>query len=353
MINRILAVLLLVLTTITSAYAIDYSGKTVTIWIPFKAGGGTDAWARAIGPAFSKNLPGNPKVIVQNVTEGGILGASNKYFSQHSNDKDGLVVFGTSGSVQLPYLFRDERVRYDYKNMIPVFGSGTGGVVYIRKDMGINNIIKDFKKLKSTSLVFGSQGVNSLDAVPALAFDMLGLDVNVVYGMKGRKVGRAAILRGETTIDYQTTASYLKHVKPLVEKGEMVAVMTWGAPIDGKVARDPNFPDLPSFPEVYEAVTGNKFKGTEAKSWTALFYAGFATQKYVMLPKSASKKVVKAWQKAAEAIVNDPEAMKVLNKKLGKYDQVTGSKNLKSSLKKATSVDSKSEKFLQEWKNTK
>ena len=45
--------------------------------------------------------------------------------------------------------------------------------------------------------------------------------------------------------------------------------------------------------------------------------------------------------------------MKVLNKKLGKYDQVTGSKNLKSSLKKATSVDSKSEKFLQEWKNTK
>ena len=353
MINRILTVLLLVLTIITSAYAIDYSGKTVTIWIPFKAGGGTDAWARAIGPAFSKNLPGNPKVIVQNVTEGGILGASNKYFSQHSNDKDGLVVFGTSGSVQLPYLFRDERVRYDYKNMIPVFGSGTGGVVYIRKDMGINNIIKDFKKLKSTSLVFGSQGVNSLDAVPALAFDMLGLDVNVVYGMKGRKAGRAAILRGETTIDYQTTASYLKHVKPLVEKGEMVAVMTWGAPIDGKVARDPNFPDLPSFPEVYEAVTGNKFKGTEAKSWTALFYAGFATQKYVMLPKSASKKVVKAWQKAAEAIVNDPEAMKVLNKKLGKYDQVTGSKNLKSSLKKATSVDSKSEKFLQEWKNTK
>ena len=353
MFRRILSVLLLVLTTITSTYAVDYSGKTVTIWIPFKAGGGTDAWARAIGPAFSKNLPGNPKVIVQNVTEGGILGASNKYFSQHSNDKDGLVVFGTSGSVQLPYLFRDERVRYDYKNMIPVFGSGTGGVVYIRKDMGINNIIKDFKKLKSTSLVFGSQGVNSLDAIPALAFDMLGLDVNVVYGMKGRKVGRAAILRGETTIDYQTTASYLKHVKPLVEKGEMVAVMTWGAPVDGKVARDPNFPDLPSFPEVYEAVTGNKFSGTEAKSWTALFYAGFATQKYVMLPKSAKRDVVKAWQDAAAAIVNDPEAMKVLNKKLGKYDQVTGSKSLKSSLKKATSVDSKSAKFLQEWKNTK
>ena len=129
--------------------------------------------------------------------------------------------------------------------------------------------------------------------------------------------------------------------------------MTWWAPSGVEVSRDPNFPDLPAFPEVYEAVTGNKFKGTEAKSWTALFYAGFATQKYVMLPKSAKKDVVKAWQNAAAAIVNDPAAMKVLNKKLGKYDQVTGSKALKSALKKATSIDGKSEKFLQSWKDTK
>ena len=353
MIKKLITALAAIIITTSSALAVDYSGKTVTIWIPFKAGGGSDTWARAIGPAFSKNLPGNPTVVVKNVTDGKAIGASNKYFAEHGKDKDGSVVFGTSGSVQLPFIFKDERVRYQYKNMVPIFFFFTGGVVYVRKDMGVTDIIKDFDKLKGSKLVYGSQGKTSLDAVPILAFDMLGLDVNVVYGMKGRKAGRAAILRGETTIDYQTTASYLKHVKPLVEKGEMVAVMTWGAPIDGKVARDPNFPDLPSFPEVYEAVTGNKFKGTEAKSWTALFYAGFATQKYVMLPKSASKKVVKAWQKAAEAIVNDPEAMKVLNKKLGKYDQVTGSKNLKSSLKKATSVDSKSEKFLQEWKNTK
>jgi tripartite-type tricarboxylate transporter receptor subunit TctC len=333
MIKKLITALAAIIITTSSALAVDYSGKTVTIWIPFKAGGGSDTWARAIGPAFSKNLPGNPTVVVKNVTDGKAIGASNKYFAEHGKDKDGSVVFGTSGSVQLPFIFKDERVRYQYKNMVPIFASGTGGVAYVRKDMGVTDIIKDFDKLKGSKLVYGSQGKTSLDAVPILAFDMLGLDVNVVYGMKGRKAGRAAILRGE--------------------KGEMVAVMTWGAPIDGKVARDPNFPDLPSFPEVYEAVTGNKFKGTEAKSWTALFYAGFATQKYVMLPKSASKKVVKAWQKAAEAIVNDPEAMKVLNKKLGKYDQVTGSKNLKSSLKKATSVDSKSEKFLQEWKNTK
>jgi len=181
---------------------------------------------------------------------------------------------------------------------------------------------------------------------------MLGLDVNVVYGMKGRKAGRAALDRGEATLDYQTTAAYLKSVKPLVDKGERVALMSWGALENGKVVRDPNFPDIPAFPEVYEAVTGKKFKGTEAKSWTALFLSGFGTQKYIMLPKGAKRDVVKAWQSAAEAIVNDPAAMKVINKKLGKYDQVTG-KALKPALKKATTIDSASNKYLQAWKATK
>ena len=153
----------------TAALAVDYSGKTVTMWIPFKAGGGSDTWARAIGPAFSANLPGNPTVSCKKtlLTEKAI-GASNKYFAEHGKDKDGMVVFGTSGSVQMPFIFKDERVRYQYKNMVPIFASGTGGVVYVRKDMGVTDIIKDFDKLKGQKLVYGSQGKTSLDAVPIL-----------------------------------------------------------------------------------------------------------------------------------------------------------------------------------------
>ena len=141
MIKKLITALAAIIITTSSALAVDYSGKTVTIWIPFKAGGGSDTWARAIGPAFSKNLPGNPTVVVKNVTDGKAIGASNKYFAEHGKDKDGSVVFGTSGSVQLPFIFKDERVRYQYKNMVPIFASGTGGVVYVRKDMGVTDIL--------------------------------------------------------------------------------------------------------------------------------------------------------------------------------------------------------------------
>ena len=351
MIKKLITALAAIIITTSSALAVDYSGKTVTIWIPFKAGGGSDTWARAIGPAFSKNLPGNPTVVVKNVTDGKAIGASNKYFAEHGKDKDGSVVFGTSGSVQLPFIFKDERVRYQYKNMVPIFASGTGGVAYVRKDMGVTDIIKDFDKLKGSKLVYGSQGKTSLDAVPILAFDMLGLDVNVVYGMKGRKAGRAAILRGETTIDYQTTASYLKHVKPLVEKGEMVPLMTWGSVINGQIKRDPNFPNLPSFSEVYDKVIKNKNK--EAfDAWQVLFNAGFATQKFIVLPKSASDNVVTAWIKASGQIVNDLDTMKIINKKLGKYDQIIG-ENLIFALQKASTLDEPAYIYLSSWMDTK
>jgi len=351
MIKKLITALAAIIITTSSALAVDYSGKTVTIWIPFKAGGGSDTWARAIGPAFSKNLPGNPTVVVKNVTDGKAIGASNKYFAEHGKDKDGSVVFGTSGSVQLPFIFKDERVRYQYKNMVPIFASGTGGVVYVRKDMGVTDIIKDFDKLKGSKLVYGSQGKTSLDAVPILAFDMLGLDVNVVYGMKGRKAGRAAILRGETTIDYQTTASYLKHVKPLVEKGEMVPLMTLGSVINGQIKRDPNFPNLPSFSEVYDKVIKNKNK--EAfDAWQVLFNAGFATQKFIVLPKSASDNVVTAWIKASGQIVNDLDTMKIINKKLGKYDQIIG-ENLIFALRKASTLDEPAYIYLSSWMDTK
>ena len=72
-----------------------------------------------------------------------------------------MVVFGTAGSVQMPFILKDERVRYQYNNMVPIFASGTVGVVYVRKDMGVTDIIKDFDKLKGQKLVYGSHGKTS------------------------------------------------------------------------------------------------------------------------------------------------------------------------------------------------
>src|SRR3546814_20628496 len=104
---------------------------------------------------------------------------------------------------------------------------------------------------------------------------MLGLEVEVIMGFKSRANGRMSTMRGETTIDYQTTPAYLKHVVPLVDDGTMVPLFTFGAlNADREIVRGPTLPDLPSFPDVYEAVHGNTAAGPNWEAWTAFLLAG-------------------------------------------------------------------------------
>ena len=135
-------------------------------------------------------------------------------------------MFGSSGSTQFPYLLDDPRVRYEYNDWNAVMASGTGGVAYLNAEDG-KLFDGTANKLKGKKFVYGNQGATRLDLVPALAWDMLGMDVKHVMGVKGRGGGRKMFESGEATIDYQTSAAYLKNSAPLVEQGKAVVMMTW------------------------------------------------------------------------------------------------------------------------------
>ncbi len=330
----------------TVASAADFSGKTIEFWVPFKEGGGTDTWARALQPFLSEKLPGNPDVIVVNNATGGAIGGSNEFYRRMK--PGGEMIFGTTGSVQFPFLLGDKRVRYDYADWTPVLASPVGGVVYLRADSGVKTL-DDFAKLKDMDLVFGSQAIATLDLVPLLAFDMLGLDVKSVFGMKSRALTRQSIQRGEVNIDYQTTPTYLEHVTPLVENGEMVPLMSLGAlQADGTIGRDPTFPDLPSFPEVYEKVHGKKPSGPAWDSWKAFFTAGYGTQKFIVLPKSTDQDVIDTYNKAMTEIAADPKAQKVLKESLGNYEIIVG-KQVVDAMKDATVVPDEAREWITSW----
>ena len=98
-------------------------------------------------------------------------------------------MFGSSGSTQFPYLLDDPRVRYEYNDWNAVMASGTGGVAYLNAEDG-KLFDGTANKLKGKKFVYGNQGATRLDLVPALAWDMLGMDVKHVMGVKGRGGGR-------------------------------------------------------------------------------------------------------------------------------------------------------------------
>jgi tripartite-type tricarboxylate transporter receptor subunit TctC len=305
-----------------AAAEVDFSGQTVEFLIPFAAGGGSDTWARFNAPLLSKYLPGNPTVVVINEPGGGSTRGTNLFAARAR--PDGLTILGTSGSTQFPYLLGDPRVRYEYRDWKIAMAAPTGGVVYASPDLGLESY-EEVAELEGQRLVYASQGAASLDLVPLLAFRLMGLEVQHVFGFGGRGDGRLAFERGETNIDYQTSSAYIRNVQPMVEEGRAVPLFSWGVLDEqGNVVRDPTFPDLPSFVEAYEIMKGEPPSGPEYDAYFAFFVAGFPAQKMVFLPEGTPDEIVDAYQQAFEEMKQDPDYIANAEPVLGEYGQVTG-----------------------------
>lgn len=331
---------------VTPAAALDLKGKTVEFVIPFSESGGSAGWANFFAPLLSKHLPGNPTVVVRYRPGAGSTEGANWFQLQKTSD--GTLIFGPSGSTQFPYLLGDPRVRYEYKDWKVVLASGTGGVVYLPPDLG-TKFDGDFDDLKDVDFLFGSQGATTLDLVPLLSLKLLGLNVEPVLGIEGRGDGRLMFERGEANVDYQTTAAYLKSVVPLVEQKLAVPAFTYGALDEqGNIVRDPTFPDLPTFKEVCDATKACEISGVGWDAWKAFFVAGFAAQKLVYLPGTASAEVVDTYTKAFNAMFADPEFKKLSHEILGDYVQLTGDASKKAH-EQAITVTPETKKYVLDW----
>lgn len=325
---------------------VDFSGETIEFVIPFSESGGSAKWANFYAPLLSDALPGQPTVVVKFMPGAGSTKGANWF--QNNRTDDGTVIFGTSGSTQFPYLLGDPRVRYEYSDWQVVLASGTGGVAYLPPDLA-EQYAGDVSNLAEVDFIYGSQGATRLDLVPLLAWEMLGLSVEPVFGIKGRGDGRLMFERGEANIDYQTSSSFLTGVTPLVEDGKAVPMMTWGAlDADGNIVRDPTFPDIPTFKEVCEATEGCETSGEAWDAWKAFFVAGFPAQKMVFLPGSTDAEVVEAFTTAFEAIKANAEFGAKAEPVLGIYPQMTRDEAA-GALVSATQVSDEAKTFVTEW----
>ncbi|MEM8788447.1 MAG: tricarboxylate transporter [Pseudomonadota bacterium] len=334
---------------LADGHGIDLSGETVEFIIPFSESGGSAKWANFYAPLLSEALPGNPNVVVKFMPGAGSTKGANWFQEQDYADSEGTLIFGSSGSTQFPYLLGDPRVKYEYGDWNVVLASGTGGVAFLPPDMAAKMDGLDATGLQGENFIWGSQGATRLDLVPLLAWQMLGMSVEPVFGIEGRGDGRLMFERGEANIDYQTSSSYLNSVVPLVENGQAVPMMTWGALDEaGNIVRDPTFPDIPSFKEVCEATPACATEGEAWEAWKAFFIAGFPAQKMVFLPKGASADAIKTYTEAFNAVIARDDFADISADRLGVYPQMTG-EQAQATLKLGTEVNDEAKAFVVNW----
>src|SRR6476659_2826766 len=93
------------------AMAQSFSGKTVTIIVGYKPGGGYDATARLLARHLPNHIPGKPTVIVQNMPGGNsIIGANHMY---NVAKPDGLTIGTFNRNLPIAQLTRVQGVKFD------------------------------------------------------------------------------------------------------------------------------------------------------------------------------------------------------------------------------------------------
>lgn len=292
----------------------------VTMVIPYDVGGGTDIWARFMAPYLEKHVEGNPTFIPENIPGGESITGSNQFVA--SGGTDGSQILVTSGTTYFQALLDRPEVEFDFTKMQPLMLNGTGGVIYASSASGIKSL-EDLKD-PPEPLVYGGISATGLDLSLLQAFDVLGVDVDPTFGFEGRGPAALALARGETNIDYQTTAAYLTEVKPLVESGEAVPLMSFGVLEDGEIVRDPNVPDLPTVEEAYEQLNGSPPEGEAYDAYRAFLVPGYVYQKGIWADEDTPDSIVQAYRDAVVPITEDPEFKKSSEEVLGGYPLYSG-----------------------------
>jgi tripartite-type tricarboxylate transporter receptor subunit TctC len=190
-----------------------YQGKTIHLIVGFAAGGGFDTYSRAIARHLGKHIPGNPTVVVDNMTGAGSLIAANHIFNVAK--PDGLTIGNWIGPLVLQQALGNPAAKFDGRKFgylgVPVVDSG---VCALTKASGITSADQWLASKKPVKLGGTAPG-STTDDVPRIVADAIGLPMHMISGFKGTSAIRLAADSGE--IDGGCWA--WESIKPTWQKG--------------------------------------------------------------------------------------------------------------------------------------
>src|SRR3954469_6175101 len=168
-----------------------YRGKQIRLVVGSDVGGAYDAYARLIAKHMSKQIPGEPSFLVQNIPGAGSLVALNHV--ANIAPRDGTVLAGIQADAVLAPLFHPEKAQFHSRRLrwlgAPVTMSYTMAVWHPAPVQSLDQIF-------TTPLVVAAAGGNSV-TLPLLTNELLATKFKIVRGYKSSAAALLAIERGE------------------------------------------------------------------------------------------------------------------------------------------------------------
>ena len=265
-----------------------YQGKTLTIVVGYKAGGGYDTTARLLSRHIGRFIPGNPTVIVQNMPGANSIIAANYVYRVAK--PDGLTIGTFNRNLPLAQMTKEKGVEFDITKFSWLGSAASeASVLTIRADLPYKTA-EDAKNAKST-IVIGATGpgANTYDH-PALLKEYLGFPFKIITGYSSSADIMLAIERKEVdgrSGSYSSLAKFIQRgvVRPIIRTRISI-------------------PEIASLP-VDENLTTNK----DAKALLRVRSAPEEVGRPYVAPPGVPADRLKILREAFEKVLKDPQVL--------------------------------------------
>jgi len=291
-----------------SAQESFYKDKTVRFVVGYSAGGSFDLYSRMIARHFGKHLPGNPTVIVENMTGAGGIIAANYIFNQAK--PDGLVIGAWAAPLILQHIMGNDATKFDGRKFgylgVP---SPYDTLCTFNKESGIKTV-EDWAAAKRPLKISSIGPGTSTSDVPKLLKEALGLPLQVVEGYKGGADARIAVESGEVD-GYCGSWQTVKTVwRGAFESGKIRAVLL--------ATLKPN-PDLKDVPLAIKYA-----KTDQARVLLRIADSAHGAQFPYSVPPGLARERLQLLQKAFLDALKDPELLAEAKKSDLDIDPIDG-----------------------------
>ncbi len=212
-------------TCIVSAHAQEpfYKGKTIRLLVGLAPGGGYDLYARVIARHMGKHIPGNPTVVVENMTGAGSVIAANHMYN--SAKPDGLTIGHSLGGLFLQQLLGNPAIEFDGRKFEYIgVPAQDHFLIGLSKTMGIKSFENWMASKKPVKLGGVAPG-GATDDLPKLLEATLGLPIKVVTGYKGTGPVRLAFESGEVDGVCNAWESFKSTWRKQLDAGDVVIIL--------------------------------------------------------------------------------------------------------------------------------
>ena len=258
--------------------------------VGYEVGNDYDIGARLLARYLSKELPGNPNVVVQNMPQASGVVAAN--YMALKAAKDGSVIGGISRNLPSQAMMKLPNIEADPRKFIWLGATSFPGRVCVAStDAPVKTAADVFK----TDLLTGAAGAgSSTDIVPTVIDRVIGARFKMVQGYRGAGDILIAIDRGEVHAVCMSLGQFRTSEQKFKE-GKLRYLLR---------AEESPLPSVPDVPSVYDFA-----KTDEQKQLMRFIFSSTEFGRPYLFPPGVPEDRVDFMRQAIERAVKNPELL--------------------------------------------